>query len=143
MRALKICLWIAGLGYLSSVFGLFLPVSWLESLSKTFGGQEFPFPDSAVFLYTLRVVSGMSVVPGVFYIILALQPMNYGVQEPFSGLASVFLGVVCGIAGLLAGMPLWWFLGDFLYCTVVGILIVVFWRQENRIVELSQAVKDK
>jgi len=69
---------------------------------------------------------------GVFFVILALHPMKYGVLVPFSGLAAVFLGVVCAIAGLVVGMPVLWFLGDSVSCTVLGVLIVVFWRQAKQ-----------
>ncbi len=127
MRALKICLWIAGVGCLLSVFGMFLPVRLVESLAKVFGGPAFP--DSPLCLYALRVVSATYVGVGVFFIILALRPVNYGVLVPFSGLAAVFLGVVCGITGPAAGMPVLWFLGDSLSCAVLGVLILVFWRQ--------------
>ena len=64
--------------------------------------------------------------------ILALHPMKYGVLVPFSGLAAVFLGVVCAIAGLVVGMPVLWFLGDSVSCTVLGVLILVFWRQAKQ-----------
>jgi hypothetical protein len=130
MRALKICLWIAGVGCLLSVFGMFLPVSWLESLTRVFGGQEFP--DSPMCLYAVRLMSGTYAAVGLFFVILALHPMKYGVMVPFSGIASVFVGVVCGITGPVAEMPVLWYLGDSVSCTVVGVLILVFWRQAKQ-----------
>jgi len=42
MRGLKICLWITGVGCLLSVFGMFLPISTLESVVKAFGGEANP-----------------------------------------------------------------------------------------------------
>ena len=130
MRALKICLWITGIGCLLSVFGMFLPVRLLESIVKAFGGRAFP--DSPLFLYALRAMSATYVAVGVFFVILALRPMDFGVLVPFSGLAAVFLGVVCAITGPAVGMPLLWFLCDSLSCAVLGVLIVVFWRQACR-----------
>ncbi len=127
MRGLKICLWIAGVSCLLSVVGMFLPVRVIESLAKAFGVQTLP--DSPLFFYMARVTSAMAVWIGVFFIILALSPMKYGVMVPFTGLASVLLGVVCGITGLVVGMPPMWFLGDFVSCTVLGVLILVFWRK--------------
>jgi len=127
MRALKICLWIAGILCLLSVFGMFLPIRAIESLAKAFGVQTLP--DSPLFFYMARVTSAMAVWIGVFFIILALSPMKYGVMVPFTGLASVLLGVVCGITGLAVGMPPLWFLGDSLSCVVLGVLILVFWRK--------------
>ena len=130
MRALKICLWIAGIGCLLSVFGMLLPLSVLESFAKAFGAQAFP--DSPLVIYATRVMSAMAVAVGVFFVILALDPMKYGVMVPFSGLAAVFLGLVCGITGLAVGMPPLWFLGDSLSCVVMGVLIFGFWRQAKQ-----------
>jgi len=130
MRALKICLWIAGFACLLSVFGMFLPVSAWESITKFFGIESLP--DSPQFMYAVRLMSGTYAAVGVFFIILALDPMKYGVMVPFSGLGAVFVGVVCAIAGLLAEMPLWWFLGDSLSCLVLGVLILVFWQQAKQ-----------
>jgi len=128
MRALKICLWIAGIGCLLSVFGMFLPVRLFESLAKAFGIQ-LVLPDSPLCLYALRVMSATYVGVGVYFVILALNPMKYAVLVPFTGLAAVFLAVICGITGLMVKMPLLWFLGDSLSCLVLGILILVFWRR--------------
>ena len=125
MRALKICLWIAGVGCLLSVFGMFLPMSVFESIAKFFGIELLP--DSPLLVYAVRLMSATYAAVGVFFIILALQPMKYGVMIPFSGVGAVFVGVVCAIVGLLTAMPLWWFLGDSLSCLVLGVLILVFW----------------
>ena len=125
MRALKICLWIAGVGCLLSVFGMFLPMPVFESIAKFFGIESLP--DSPLLVYAVRLMSATYAAVGVFFIILALDPMKYGVMVPFSGVGAVFVGVVCAIAGLLTAMPLWWFLGDSLSCLVLGVLILVFW----------------
>jgi hypothetical protein len=130
MRALKICLWIAGIGCLLSVFGMFLPVSWFETIAKFFGIESLP--DSPQFMYAVRLMSATYAAVGVFFIILALDPVKYGVMVPFSGLGAVFIGVVCAIAGLLAAMPILWFLGDSLSCLVLGVLILVFWQQAKK-----------
>ncbi len=126
MRGLKICLWIAGILCLLSVFGMFLPVRVIESIAKAFGVQTLP--DSPLVMYVVRVMSATYAGVGVYFVILALRPMDYGVLVPFTGLAAVLLGVVCGITGLAVAMPPLWFLGDFVSCTVLGVLILVFWR---------------
>jgi len=133
MRGLKICLWIAGVLCLLSVFGMFLPISALEYIAKVFGIESLP--DSPLFVYAARVMLATYVGVGVFFIILALHPMDYGVLVPFSGIAAVVLGVVCAITGLIVAMPVLWFLGDSLSCLVIGVLILLFWRQAK----LSQA----
>ena len=126
MRGLKICLWIAGVGSLLTVFGMFLPISTLGSIVKAFGGEAIPdLPQCA---YAIRVVSAAFVGVGIFYVILALNPMNYGVMVPFSGLFTTIMGIICLITGIAVGMPILWFLSDSLFCLVLGILILVFWR---------------
>jgi len=130
MRALKICLWIAGFACLLSVFGIFLPMSVFESIAKFFGIESLP--DSPLLVYAVRLMSGTYAAVGVFFVILALDPVKYGVMVPFSGLGAVFVGLVCAIAGLLTAMPLWWFLGDSLSCLVLGVLILVFWQQAKQ-----------
>jgi len=127
MRGLKICLWIAGILCLLSVFGMFLPIRVIESLARAFGVQTLP--DSPLVMYVVRVMSATYAGVGVYFVILALHPMKYAVLVPFTGLASVFLGVVCAITGLVVGMPALWFLGDSLSCLVLGTLILLFWRQ--------------
>ncbi len=130
MRGLKICLWIAGIGCLLSVVGLFLPLSACESIAGFFGIETLP--DSPLIMYAIRTVSATFIGIGVFFIILALNPMKYGVMVPFSGLVAVFIAVVCLITGLAVGMPATWFLGDSLSCLVLGILILAFWQQAKR-----------
>ena len=127
MRGLKICLWIAGIGCLASVFGMFLPVSAWECIAKDFGLETLP--DSPHVMYAIRLLSAMAVATGVYLIILALDPIKYGVMVPFTGVAAVFLGVVCWIAGPVAKMPVLWYLGDSVSCIVLGVLIIVFWHK--------------
>ena len=136
MRALKICLWITGILCLLSIFGMFLSVSSLESIAKVFGVESLP--ESPLILYAVRVMSATYVGVGVYFIILALHPMKYPVLIPFTGLVAVFLGVVCGITGLVAAMPPLWFLGDSLSCLVPGILILLFWQK----VKVNQTIEE-
>ena len=130
MRGLKICLWVTGILCLLSVVGLFLPISAFESIAGFFGIETLP--DSPLVMYGIRTMSATFAGIGVFFIILALNPVKYGVIVPFSGLTSVFIGVVCFITGLAVGMPAIWFLGDTLSCLVLGVLILAFWQRAKR-----------
>ena len=103
MRALKICLWIAGIVCLLSLFGMVLPVFSWESISRFFGIESFQ--NSPQFIYAMRVGSGTYAAVGIFFIILALAPLKYGVMVPFAGLGALFIGIVCAIAGLITAMP--------------------------------------
>ena len=127
MRSLKVCLWVAAVACLISVAGLFLPISVFESLANRFGMEACP--DLPMTAYAIRVMSATFVAVGAFLVILARAPMRYGVMVPFSGVAAVLLGIVCGVAGLMSEMPLVLFAGDALFCIVFGVLILFFWRR--------------
>ena len=131
MRGLKICLWITGLLCLLSVVGLFLPISAYESIAGFFGIETLP--DSPLVMYAVRTLSATFIGIGVFFVILALNPVKYGVLVPFSGIAAVFIGVVCAISGPMVGMPAFWYLGDTLSCLVLGVLILVFWLKTKKL----------
>ena len=129
MRTLKIFLWVAGIVCLLSGYGLFMPISGLEAIANFFGTEPLDLPDSPLFEYVVRICSAMAVASGVYLIILALNPMKYPALIPFTGLASIFVGAVCGITGMLTKMPILWFLGDSLGCLVFGILVLASWQQ--------------
>lgn len=127
MRGLKICLWIMGILCLVSVVGVFLPISAWESIAKVFDA-DLVLPDSPMFEYMVRLMCATYAGVGVYFVILALNPMKYGVLIPFSGIAAIALGLVCVITGLIVGMPVAWFLGDASGALVLGVLIVIFSR---------------
>ena len=130
MRGLKISLWITGIFCLTMVFGMFLPVSVYQNIIKFFGVESIP--NSPLFSYAVRTVSATYVGVGVFFVILAMAPMKYGILVPFSAIAAFLLGLFCAVVGLVTAMPALWFLSDALVCMVLGILIFVFWRQAKR-----------
>ena len=77
MRALKICLWIAGILFLLGLFGMFLPVSTWQSIAGFFGVKSPAIVDSPITEYMLRVALAMSAAIGAYLIILARNPMKY------------------------------------------------------------------
>jgi len=130
MRGLKICLWLAAIGCLLSVFGMFMPMSMWQSVAEFFGVE--PLPDTPLFEYIMRVMSATYVGIGVFYVILARKPLSYGVMVPFSGIGAVLLGVVCLIVGMSLEFSPAWYLGDAISCIIVGALILFFWKQAKK-----------
>lgn len=130
MRGLKVCLWIAGIFCLSSVAGVFAPMSAWPRVTGVFGVESLP--DAPVFVYFARLLSATYGAIGVFFIILALRPEKYGVLVPFSAVASVLIGATALITGAVAQMPAKWFVCDSLPCIVLGVLIFVFWQQAKR-----------
>jgi len=130
MRGLKICLWITGILCLLVVVALFFPLQVFEYFANLLGVEMLS--DSPLFEYAIRTIAATFMGIGVFFIILALNPVKYGVLVPFSGMAAVFIGMVCLISGPIAGIPTLWYLGDALSCLVLGILILVFWQKAKK-----------
>ena len=136
MRGLKICLWLAGIGCLLSVFGMFMPMSMWRSVAEFFGIEQLP--DTPLFEYVIRVMSATYVGIGVFYVLLARKPLSYGEMVPFSGIAAVLLGVVCLMTGSLLEFPPLWYLGDTISCIVIGFLILIFWQKAKEALDTKQ-----
>jgi hypothetical protein len=130
MVGLKICLWITGVLCFLAVVGLFLPMSAFETVVKFFGVEELP--DLPLLNYAMRTGAATFVGIGVYFFILAMNPVKYGVLIPFSGLASIFIGVVCFITGATVKMPVMWYLGDSLSCIILGVLILAFQQKAKR-----------
>lgn len=127
MRALKVCLWVIGVLCLAALVGLVLPMATLESMAGAFG--DATFPKAPVVTYVVRTFSATFAAIGVFFILLARDPMRYGVMVPFAGVAAAALGVICGITGAATGIPLLWYLGDCVSCLLAGALVLVLWRR--------------
>ena len=130
MKCLKICLWITAVLCLTATVCMLLPIPTLESLLKNFGIG--PLPDTPISIYITRLLSATYAVVGVFLIILALDPMKYGVMVPFSGVSALFLGLVCGTVGVISVMPKLWFLGDALSGIILGLLILISWQKVKK-----------
>jgi hypothetical protein len=133
MRGLKIFLWIGAVLCLLSAIGMFLPCSALCAIARAFGIESTS--DSPLLEYGVRTTLATYVAVGVYLVILALDPMKYGVLVPFTGVASLFLGLVCAVAGVASAMPLWWFLSDSLSCVVWGVLVLIFWQKARQTVK--------
>jgi hypothetical protein len=127
MRALKGCLRVAGIVCLLAVLGLVLPFSKFQALARMVTDE--PLPDVPAFVYAMRVTSATYVAIGIFFLILARDPRRYAAMVPLAGWGAVFVGVTCGLSGLLMHMPAGWFLGDSLVCSLFGALVLVLWQR--------------
>ncbi len=135
MRALKVSLWISGLLCLLGVVGLVLPLSVFKNLAAAFGIDQTQFPSSPLTEYIIRLMLATSVMIGIFFIMLAKDPMKYGIFVPFAGLGTLFLGIACILTGFFVKMPTIWYLGDSLPCIILGTLILTFWNKAKHVLE--------
>jgi len=125
-RKLRIVLYVAAAGCGLSVFGIVLPWNWLSGWTAAWGLGGIPPGPLAV--YAIRTVSATFVFIGLFFLLIARDPVTYA---PFLNLATAALlviGLVCLIVGPSAGMRPPWYLVDFVFCWVTGFLLVA-WRR--------------
>ena len=129
MKGLKTVLWIAAVVILvGSLVALVLPFSTLQSLGRNFGAEVLP-ADSVAFRYTIRAMMVVSFVAGIYYLILARNPLRYGVLIPFTGIANIAVGLACLCIGIGLDAPVIWYMGDFVCLGLLGALILFFWNQ--------------
>jgi hypothetical protein len=137
MAALKVFLWIMGLMCLTSVVGVFLPISQIDSMMTNWCGVGLP--EGPVMVYFVRVMSVTYAAIGLFFIMLAVRPLEYKGMVPFAGVASAIIGIVCLVVGRAAGLPgkayVWDFLGGF----ILGVLIFMFWAKARKAAETGAA----
>lgn len=122
MRALKICLWVVGVLCLLAVLGLLLPLSFWERMASKWGDE--PIPKSPMFDYMVRQVSATYVLIGVFFIMIARDPLRYAAFVRLAGFGGIAMGVACFIAGCAVGLPLQYYAGDAVFSVLLGALIV-------------------
>ena len=130
MKALKFCLWLTGIVCLLSVVGVVAPLKNIQWFMGLFGIESLP--DSPLFLYMLRLICATWAGIGIFFIILALNPLSYGVLVPLSALFLILVGAVCGVTGFITKMPFKWYASDLLSCVILGLLILIFYPQAKK-----------
>jgi hypothetical protein len=123
MKALKLVLWIAAVGCLAAVPFMVLPWSVFDKITLVFGIE--PVPDNPLVMYILKVSCGVYGLIGVFFIILARNPLAYGAMLDLAAYGLTLFGLLSLIVGSSLEVPLRVFAGDSLSGLVLGIMIIV------------------
>lgn len=123
MKSLKIALWISALGCLTAVPFIVLPWEIIKDIMVWFGLK--PIPDIPAVIYFIRISCGVFGLIGIFFIMLARNPLDYG---PMLNLGAYGL-IVFGFMGLVLGLNLkispivFW--GDAIAGIVLGVVIAI------------------
>jgi FtsH-binding integral membrane protein len=124
MKGLKIVLWVTAIGCLTSVPFIFLPWAVVESIGSWFGVELLPGVPIAVYFF--KIVLGVFGLIGVFFIILAKDPLKYGSMLNLGTFGLILFGLLALILGFSIGPPLIVYLGDGLSGLVFGFAILIF-----------------
>jgi hypothetical protein len=124
MKGLKVVLWICGIAFLLSFIFLLIPwrvmVHWCELI-----GIELPLI-APVSVYVTRLLLVCSGLIGIFFLILAANPLRYGPMLPLAGYGLILAGLVCLAYGIRYKLHVIMFGGDVVFSIVAGLLILVF-----------------
>lgn len=133
MSGLKITLWISAIGCLIAT--PFTILSWdiIQSIFLWFGIE--PISDDPITIYLFRIVCGVFGLIGIFFVILAKNPFQYGYMLNLGAYGLILLGVLCLMLGLSLNMPVKLYIGDALFGLVLGLLIVILSQMENSSIE--------
>ena len=69
---------------------------------------------------------------GIFFVILARNPLKYGTMLPFAGYGLLCYGMFWFLGGLRYQLPVWTFSGDVIIGLVAGILILALRKRAMR-----------
>ena len=123
MKSLKIALWVAAIGCLTAVPFIVLPWHVLDKIVLWFGFE--PIPNDRLIMYILRVSCGVYGLIGVYFIILARNPLVYGPMLDLGAYGLAIFGLLSLIIGLSLEISPRVFAGDALSGLILGIVIIV------------------
>jgi len=123
MNSLKVVLWVVALGCLTAVPFIFLPWTAIESIISWFGID--PMPNVPVVIYSFKVVFGIFGLIGIFFIILARNPLGYGPMLDLGAYGLVLFGLLALILGVSNGIRPIVYAGDALSGLILGIIILI------------------
>jgi hypothetical protein len=123
MKSLKVALWITAIGFLTTVPFIFLPWSVLDAITS-FTGHD-PIPDIPVVIYLTKICCVIAGFIGIFFIILARNPLGYGPMVYLGAYGLIVLGLLELILGLTIDISPIVYIGDAFFALILGIIILV------------------
>ena len=123
MKGLKIILWICAVSCLLGFICAALPWSVITTFYRWSAVQP-PLEAPTVFLARLCLATfGLT---GIFFVILARNPLNYGVMLLLAGYGLICFGIFYFVGGIRYGLPVWIYSQKSLFSAVLGVLILIF-----------------
>ena len=127
---LRIFLACAGFGWFISVFGVFMPWSFVVEQLEGLGSEKLP--SDPMLNYWLRMTAGAFTFIGIFFFILAAKPVKYSVFIPFAAGFLIAEGLILLTACLALHLPLLPSLFDSVFCLLIGAGIFLSSREYNK-----------
>ncbi len=123
MKILKIILWISAIGCLSGFINVIMP--WpLITKWMLFTGVE-PIGNDPASKYMFRLGFMAYGMIGLFFIILAKNPIKYSTMLPLAACFLIGYGLLRLTFGIIYQFPVWHYIGDFIVSIAFGASIFV------------------
>lgn len=129
MKVIKAFLYIAAILLLLQGLAIFLPFSVVNSVLEVFG--EEAFPNTSLAKYGLRITLLIYFWTGIVALMAIANPERYRAILVVFGWGFLSGGIVCLVSGMLYGMFPLYYLGDFIFAIIAGILFLIF-RPQNQ-----------
>ena len=115
----------------SAFLAMFLPWDWMAATHRALGMGELP--RLAVVEYLARSVSALYGFHGVMLLIVSTDPVRYRPFVTYAAAMNVLFGLMLLGIDLQAGMPWFWTLAEGPSVVLVGLLLAVLNRREERL----------
>jgi hypothetical protein len=127
MNGLKLTLWVCAIGFLLNFIFAALPWQAITDWANAFGVQiPTAEPFTAYFFRLSLATYGMI---GVFFVILARNPLKYGGMLLLAAYGLLLLGVLILIGSIRYALPFITYIVDVIFCFITGLLILDFRRE--------------
>jgi len=124
MKGLKIILWICAISCLLGFICAALPWPVITTFYHWSGVQPPTAEPTTVFL--LRLCLATFGLTGIFFVILARNPLNYGAMLLLAGYGLLCFGIFYLVGGIRYGLPVWIYSQKSIFSAVLGVLILIF-----------------
>ena len=124
MKGLKIILWITGICCLPGF--VFAALPWrVVTASCDWAGIQAPVA-LPITVLVYRLCCAMCGAIGVFFVILARNPLKYGRMLLLAAYGLAGYGILSLVGGIRYGLPAWTYSGDVIFGVVAGVLLLIF-----------------
>ena len=123
MIRIKITLWVLAVSFLIGFIFMLFPWQIINRIYIIAGEQ--PISQTAAVEYSIRVTCGIVGVIGIYFLILAIDPLKYKTLVFFSSYALIGISLMCIITGLLVDISAIIILGDSLFGFILGIILLL------------------